>query len=116
MLLNHTKYYSVFVMVFLLSSCAMFSNVDTLNKRMALFEVSYEQILLTVDLWIKDGRLIGDKKAIVQRYIKDIYKTRLAMYVALNLGDTASAEEKLKTSLMGLDLVSRYDPDKDEEK
>jgi len=112
MLLNHSKIYLVFVMVFLLSSCALFAKVDTLNKRIALFEVSYEQVLITVDRWIADGRLAGDHKQRVKQYINDIYKTRLAMYVALKAGAKGNAEEKLKTSILALELVQRYDPEK----
>lgn len=108
---NQSKIYFTFiVMLFLLVACASTPTLETLNRRVALFEVSYEQALLTVDRWIEDGRLNGDKKQRVQRYIKDIYKTRLSMYVALKAGGLDKAMDNLNTSLIALDLVRKYIP------
>jgi aspartate-semialdehyde dehydrogenase len=79
--------------------------IDTLNKRIAVFEVSYEQVLVTIDRWIDEQRLVGAEKETVKEHVRNMYKTRLAMYVAIKSGDLSTAEGRLQTSMTTLELV-----------
>lgn len=91
-----------------LAGCASLPALDTLNKRIAAFEIGYGETLKTVQLWLSEGRLSGDAKATVQNTIRKISQARQAMYVAKGVGDLKTAQGKLNTANAALQLVRNY--------
>lgn len=79
--------------------------IDTLNKRIAAFEISYEQVLLTVDRWIDEGRLVGDAKKKIQDQIREARLARLAIYIAKESGDFTTAQGKLTAATAALQII-----------
>ena len=90
-----------------LANCASLP-LDTLNKRIAAFEVTYGEILKTVQVWIDEGRLTGSGLDSVKANIKAVSQARAAMYVAKGVGDIKSAQGQLNAASAALQLVRDY--------
>lgn len=90
-----------------LASCASLP-LDTINKRIAAFEITYGETLKTVQLWISEGRIASADLVAVQRNIKAISKARQAMYIAKGVGDIKSVQGKLNAANAALQLVRNY--------
>lgn len=104
--LHHS--FITFIVSILLFGCIASLPIDTVNKQIAAFEISYKQVLTTALLWMKEGRLVGDEKAIVQARLKEIQIMRAAMYAARDIGDLSTASGQLKASNSALKLIRDY--------
>ena len=99
--------YLLLLIFLLISACASLP-LDTLNKRIAAFEIGYGETLKTVQQWIDEGRLTGSAKNGVQANIKAISQARQAMYIAKGVGDIKTAQGKLNAASGALTLVRDY--------
>lgn len=82
--------------------------IDTLNKRIAAFEITYGETLKVIDLWIQEGRLTGTDKTAMQANVKAASEARAAMYIAKGVGDLESAQGKLNAASASLKLIRDY--------
>jgi hypothetical protein len=82
--------------------------IDTLNKRIAVFEISYGEVLVTVDRWIVEKRLVNEDKAKVQAMIKEVQVARTAMYIAKDAGEIANAQDNLTAANIILSKLRDY--------
>lgn len=87
----------------MLTGCAGMQ-LDTMNKRLAAFEISYKQALKAVEL--SESRLTPAEKASVANAIEDIERVRGSMYAALAASDIGTAESDL-AKVLGLLAVVR---------
>ena len=88
----------------ILTACANMP-LDTLNKRIAAFELTYEQALTTLGLWIKENRLSADNKAKAQQLVKQISEARAAIYIAKGLKDLSKAQNQLNVANASLKIL-----------
>lgn len=88
-------------------SCAT-QPIDTVNKQIAAFEVSYKHALKTIQLWISEGRLVGVAKTDMQERIKEIEIARAAMYIAKGSGDLKTTSGQLSAANAALGAVRNY--------
>lgn len=98
------KKYFIAVLCGLITACASLP-LDTLNKRLAAFEVAYEQALVTVGIWIKENRLSVEQKEQVQGMIKKISDARQAIYIAKGLQNMKEAQTQLTNATAALKLL-----------
>jgi len=82
--------------------------VDTLNKRVAVFEIGYNQTLVTIKLWITEGRLKGTDKVSIQSRVKEMSVARHAMHAAKKLGDLDTVAGQLNAANISLQLLRDY--------
>lgn len=103
------KYYCYFVLGFLLLlvGCAGLA-VDTLNKRIAVFEIGYNQTLQTIKLWITEGRLKDADKISIQSRVKEMSVARHAMHNAKMLGDLDTVQGQLNAANISLQILRDF--------
>ena len=89
----------------LLMSCSTMP-IDTLNKKLATFEIAYGRVLETVGLLMKTGTLTGDNKTRVQDLIRQVSKARTAVYIAKGYNDIAAAESNLVKARAAFKLIT----------
>lgn len=82
--------------------------VDTLNKRIAVFEIGYHQTLVTVKLWIDEGRLKGVDKTSIQLRVKEMSIARHAMHKAKTLGDLNTVAGQLNAANVSLQILRDF--------
>lgn len=107
MLIDHRIATLFLTIAFMGAGCSTLP-IDTLNKRIAAFEIAYEQVLVTVDRWIDEGRLTGDRKKQVQDQIRATRTARLAIYIAKESGDIVAAQGKLTAATAALQILREY--------
>lgn len=93
--------------VLLLVGC-MSLPIDTLNKQIAVFEVSYAKNLSKIDNWINEKRFTASEIEKIQEFVRDMRNARAAMYVALNANDIVTAQGKLGAASASLQLIRNY--------
>ena len=98
------KQYIIGLLCVLLFSCATLP-IDTLNKKLAAFEITYGQVLESVGAWINDGTLSGENKKKVQVLIQQISEARAAVYMAKGINDLRKAESQLSAAQRSILLL-----------
>ena len=93
--------------LFLLFACSSMQ-VDTLNKKIAVFEISYGEVLITIDNLISDNDLNYEQIVKVKSLVNNVATARLALYAALKIDDAETAQEKLNAALTLLQAVKQY--------
>lgn len=87
-----------------LAGCASLP-FDTLNKRIAAFEIGYGETLKTVQLWLTEGRLSAEQKTTVQNAVRKVSQARQAMYIAKGVGDLNKAQNALTAANTSLQVI-----------
>lgn len=82
--------------------------VDTINKKIAVFELTYNQILTTVKTWNDEGRLLDSQKSFIKERVKEISNARSALFIAKNLGDLDTAQGRLNAANVSLNLLREF--------
>jgi len=83
-----------FILVFFLIGCAS-SPINTLNKRMAAVEISFQEIEKLALLHQSEGRLSVEKQLKIDKAFTDYTKARNAARKAIKLSDIELAENKI---------------------
>lgn len=78
------------------AACASTPPVDTLNKKLAAFEVSYEEVLDRAATLKGEDRLSEATVEDLTRVFDRIDQVRSAAYSALENGDQEKAEDRLE--------------------
>lgn len=92
------------ICAFTIISCANMP-LDTLNKRLAAFEITYKEVLTTVGKWMHEGRLSTEQKIKVQDMVRKISQARTAIYIAKGLNDMNKAQNQLNTANTTLNVL-----------
>ena len=100
------KHYIISLLCMFILSCSTMP-IDTLNKKLATFEIAYGQVLQTVGLLIKTEKLTGDNKKRVQDLITEISKYRTAIYIAKGYNDLSQAENNLVKAQTAFKLIGQ---------
>lgn len=95
------------VLVVFLAGCAGLQ-IDTMNKRLAAFEVSYSETLKAVERVYNEGRLSQSDALAVADGIEEIEKARVVMYAALAAGDVAASGDALTMAIEALTVMREY--------
>lgn len=95
------------IIMIVLAGCAGLP-VDTLNKRLAVFEIGYQQTLTTLQTWVDEGRLTGDTKKKIQDHVRDMENALAALYAAKAMGDLDTVDGQLRAAQASLQLVRDY--------
>ena len=108
--MNYKHSYNIVFLVFLLSSCSLFSTppADTLNKQIALVELGYIQALRTVKEYQSIGLVTPDDQKHIDNFIDSMSSSLDAVYLAKGLGDISTAEGQLKIAITALDSLKQY--------
>ncbi len=98
------------VIAFLLQACALFTppNPQTLNERLAVMEISYQEVLSTATLYANEGRLDASQAEKIDSLFDNYEKYRNAARAALTISDLATAEaeaSKISKALIDLRLI-----------
>ena len=89
----------------MLSACAVMPPADTLNKRAAVFEIGYSEVLSTAILYDNEGRLTADDKIKLNGVFDQVDAARMAFRTALIIGDKAKFDSGISAALMGLEAA-----------
>lgn len=92
--------------LFILTSCAAILPVDTLNKRMTAFEITYQETLKTAINLRDQGYLDVQAQDAIDQIVTNIETVRGAAYSAIALGNTEVAESKLGLAASMLSMLS----------
>ncbi len=92
------KYVITLLMAAVMSGCAATLALDTVNKRFAAFEVTYQEALKTALNLRDSGHMDLTTEEYVTSAIKKIEVARTAAYAALKAGDAPLAESHLKVA------------------
>ena len=96
--------YIITLLCSLLLSCSTMP-IDTLNKKLATFEIAYGQILQTIGAMMKNGTIAGEQKERVKDLIRQVSKARDAVYIAKGFNDVALAESNLVKARTAFKLI-----------
>ena len=110
--INLTSFWTLCLLVFLVS-CAS-QPVDTLNKRLSVFEITYIETLKKIKLWIDEGNLSTDQVVSIKKSVNDMADARQALYLAKSVGDIATVEGQLKIANVSMQLLRDYIANKKE--
>jgi TolA-binding protein len=101
--MRETASQSVVVLAFLalalatvLAACTSMPPADTVNKKMAVFEVSYQNVLEQATRWRVEDRLSEETIQRLDKLFDQIDDARSAAYAALEAGRVDEAENKLQ--------------------
>ena len=72
--------------------------MDTLNKRLGAFEITYGQVLITLNQWIEEKRLDPEQKLKAQELVKKISAARTSIYIAKGVNDLTKAQTQLNAA------------------
>lgn len=98
-----SKIFVIFLSIFFIG-CTTYK-VDTLEKRIAVFETGYSVVLKKVKLWITEGTLKGVDKTNAQKRVAEISTIKKDMYLALDVGDINTTTGKLQAANITLNLL-----------
>ena len=101
------KYFLILLCTVLLNGCSNLP-IDTLNKRIAAFEITYNETLKTVLLYLKEDRFSEHDKQLVQEAVRDTSTARAAMYIAKGIGDLETAQGQLLAAQSALQFMRDY--------
>ena len=87
-----------------MGSCATLP-LDTMNKKLAAFEITYNEMLGTVGKWIDENRLNSEQKAQVKNMIKQISEARAAVYMAKGIVNVKDMQTNLNAANKALALL-----------
>lgn len=104
--------YGGVIIILLMTACAGLP-ADTLNKRIAIFEISYGQTLETIKLWIGEGRLNDADKQRMQSYVKDMHTARTTLRAAKAIDDLKTVDGQLRIANVSLQLLRDYIAEKE---
>jgi len=96
-----------FVSVGSLQGCATTAPIDTYNKKVAAFEITYNEALKTAKLWLDSSTTPQPIKDSIKAAISDIRDARTAMEFAEGAGDLRTAEGQLKTAQSALRVLRK---------
>lgn len=82
--------------------------IDTAEKRIALFETSYQEVLKVVILYRSEGRISDSNWANIKQRVADISLARHALYEALKLGDLDTVNSQLVLVNRALTALRTY--------
>lgn len=96
------------IVVFLLLVGCTSLPVDTLNKRIAVFEVGYSQTLKTIQHWLKENRIKPQDRSTLKTRIAEMSLARTAMHEARKIGNAAEASTQLMLGTSTLGVLRKY--------
>ena len=85
--------------------CTAMPTVDTMGKRMAVFEITYSELVRTAEVNLSEGRLDKEQAVLIDQMFKKIDTTRLIVYEAWNAGDTPTMNNGLEALNVGLSAL-----------
>lgn len=88
-----------------LSACASMPAVDTLNKRAAVFEIGYQEVLSTAVIYDGEKRLTVADKAKLNTVFDRVDAARSVFRTALIVGDKARFDSGIATALTALEAA-----------
>ena len=105
--MNKVNYIGLYVLLITLTGCSMFATapIDTFNKQVAAFEISYGVLLDKANLYKKEGRFSPEGKLRMDEAIKTTELTLNAVNAAMVIGDITSAETQLEMASKALELI-----------
>lgn len=108
------KQTNIFVTIFIavvfaamFSSCATM-DLDTLNKRIAAFEISYQEVLKTIILYKNENRFTADEWSEIQDRVSEVSFARGAMKAAIKIDDYDTASKNLALASNMLNILRTY--------
>jgi len=101
---------NLLVSIFILSvvACSVMPAVDTMNKRFALVEISYQEMITKATLYKKEKRLSARQIVEINKLFKKTDRTLALAYAALRANDRGGFDNKMQlisTALSGLRLI-----------
>ncbi len=99
--------YRYLLLAIFLTGCSLFTTppIDTFNKQVAAFEISYGVLLDKALLHKREGRLSAETKLKLDEIVKNIEVTMNAINASMKIGDITSAETQLELATSTLDLL-----------
>jgi len=97
-----------------LAACAAMPPIDTARKRMAAFEIAYQEALAAVSRHLDEGRISAGGRARLAEAISTIELSRRAAYSALEAGDLDVFNNRMRLMQLALqtlrDVVAESSP------
>ncbi len=106
MIKNYSRFV-IFAYMLILSACAGLT-VDTINKKLAVFEIAYSQTLITIKIWIDEKRLTDSELQKIKKSIADVSTARKAVYAAKQLGDLTQLDTQLAIANQSLLILRDF--------
>jgi len=98
---------SMLIVALVMSACATVP-VDTLEKRVALFEVSYGEVLKTIQLYKKENRFSDATWKEIQNTVRQVSAARTVMKTSLEIGDIETTSNTLALASQLLTSLRSY--------
>lgn len=103
------KQYNIFLfyilIAFSLMACPAMEPIDTYNKKVAAFEITYNETLKTAKLYLNSVSVPESKKDSIRAAISSTAQARAAMQVAQSLGDISEAQTQLQVAQKALTVL-----------
>jgi hypothetical protein len=97
------RHYNIYLFLLLLAFTACVSQpVDTYNKKIAAFEISYNEALKTALVYLNDPTISEDKKIKIKEAVSNVSNLRSTMQIAESIGDISKAENQLQLAQKSL--------------
>ena len=105
--MNKVNYAWMYLLLLNFTGCSMFATapIDTFNKQVAAFEISYGVLLDKANLYKKEGRFTPEAKLKMDEAIKTTELTLNAVHAAMVIGDITSAGTQLGMASKALELI-----------
>lgn len=90
-----SQFFTFVLTVFLLASCAI-QPINTINKRIVLMEIAYQEVLRTAILYKSEGRLNSEDRQTLTNYFEAIDRSRTLLYAYRQAGSQEGMDNALK--------------------
>ena len=98
----------IFVVSLVLISCSSMPALDTLNKRVAAFEISFQEIVKVVILYKEEGRLSENDFLKAKGLVNEINETMVLVNSLKSIDDLVGAETNLQRANALLGTLRNY--------
>lgn len=99
--------YLLITILFVLTSCAAVPILDTINKRMAAFEVSFQETVKLVILYRQEGRFTESEFFAIKNRINEVNNILSVTYGLIDSGNIVEADKSLSSAKTVLQIVRR---------
>jgi len=101
------KLFIIVALAFTLFGCATSPAIDTLNKKLAVFEISYQEALIAAISLHDQGLLNQSSQEFITRAIETLGLARQSVYNAIERGNISLAEDNLVRAQQALVILTQ---------
>jgi len=101
------KLFILIALAFTLLGCATPTAIDTINKKIAVFEISYQEALTAAISLHSQGLLNQSSQEAITRAIETLGLARQSVYTAIERGNISLAEDNLVRAQQALMLLTQ---------